>query len=84
MRGKLPVNPSHGVIPAELTGDERLAQRIAWQLAASRAIEPELYAEARQAIYPKMLVGLTALAGIYGFVCGLLNGAAIPAPPSGA
>lgn len=70
----------HGETPDELGADERVAQRFTQQLASTHAVEPALYAEAQQALEPKALVDLMALAGIYGLVCGLLNGFAIPAP----
>ena len=71
---------SRGELPNDLSPEEALAQRLARQLAESREIEPDLYAEAEQTFDPKTLVDLVALAGIYGLVCGLLNGFAIPAP----
>ncbi len=71
---------SHGDRPDELSPQEMLAQRLTWQLAKSHAIEPDLYLEAQRTFDPKALVDLVFLAGIYGVVCGLLNGFAIPAP----
>ena len=71
---------SRGELPNDLSPEEALVQRLARQLAESRWIAPDLYAEAEQTFDPKTLVDLVALAGIYGLVCGLLNGFAIPAP----
>ncbi len=63
-----------------LNPQEKLAQRLTWQLARSHVIEPDLYEEAQRSFDAKSLVDLVFLAGIYGVVCGLLNGFAIPAP----
>ena len=72
---------SRGEASDERNSQEKLAQRLTWQLAKSHAIEPDLYEDAQRTFDPKSLVDLVFLAGIYGVVCGLLNGFAIPAPP---
>ncbi len=69
-----------GDLPPELTDQERLAQRYAWQLSTQHRVDAELYATAEQAFGKKGLVDLTYLAGIYYMVCALLNGFEIPAP----
>lgn len=71
---------SRGEASDELNPQEKLAQRLTWQLARSHAIEPDLYEQAQRTFDPKSLVDLVFLVGIYGVVCGLLNGFAIPAP----
>ena len=61
--------------------DERMRQVVILTVSAeSREIAPDLHAEAEKTFDPKSLVDLIALVGIYGLVCGLLNGFAIPAP----
>ncbi len=67
--------------PAEdLSDAERIAQQYATQLTASRRIEDDLFASAKQTFGPKGLVDITNLVGAYQTVCGMLNGFAIPAP----
>ena len=73
---------ARGELPKDLSPEEALAQRLTWQLAAKHAIDSDLFVDAQRTFDPKAIVDLVALVGIYGLVCGLLNGFAIPAPPS--
>ena len=69
-----------GVAPAELSEQERTAQRFALSLTATRCIDPTLYEEGQFRFGDKGLVDLLVLAGCYQLVCGVLNAFAIPAP----
>jgi hypothetical protein len=64
----------------DLSEAEQVAQRFATQLTASRRIDDDLFAAAKNSFGLKGLVDLINLIGAYQTVCGLLNGFAVPAP----
>jgi 4-carboxymuconolactone decarboxylase len=64
----------------DLSEAEQVAQRFATQLTASRRVDDDLFAAAKNSFGLKGLVDLVNLIGAYQTVCGLLNGFAVPAP----
>lgn len=66
----------------DLSDAERIAQKFATQLTASRRIDDDLFASAKEMFGPKGVMDITSLIGAYQVVCGTLNGFAIPAPVS--
>lgn len=71
---------AHGQPSQELSGEERVAQRFAYELTASRNVGDDLYAAARAAFGEKGVVDMVVLAGCYHTVCSLLNAFDVPAP----
>ena len=71
-----------GGLPNELSDQEKIAQRYAWQLSAECHVDAALYSAAEHAFGRRGLVEITYLAGIYHIVCALLNAFEIPAPGS--
>jgi 4-carboxymuconolactone decarboxylase len=71
-----------GGLPNELSDQEKIAQRYAWQLSAKHHVDAALYSAAEQAFGQQGLVEITYLTGIYHTVCALLNAFEIPAPGS--
>ncbi len=69
-----------GRAPADISPREEIARRFAQALSASRGIEADLYAQARDAFGDKGLVDLAFLVGSYLFTSAVLNAFEVPAP----
>jgi 4-carboxymuconolactone decarboxylase len=69
-----------GVVPADLSDEEKIAQRYARQFSTQHRVDAALYRSAVQAFGEQAVVDLTYLIGIYHITCGLLNSFEIPAP----
>jgi 4-carboxymuconolactone decarboxylase len=71
---------ANGGIPAELSGREKIAARLAHQLSTSHRVDDELYSAAEQAFGTTGLFDIAALMGQYHTVCTALSLFAVPAP----
>lgn len=71
---------SNGGIPDELSSDEKLAARLARDLATRHRVDDELYREAEQAFGAKGLFDIIAVMGVYHTVCGALALFEVPVP----
>jgi 4-carboxymuconolactone decarboxylase len=71
---------SAGELADDLNDAERIAQKYATQLTASRRIDDDLFALAKEMFGAKGVMDITSLIGAYQVVCGTLNGFAIPSP----
>ena len=69
-----------GDAPSELTADETTAWRFTRALVADRAVDTDLFEEARATFGETGIVDLVMLAGCYDIVSALLNAFKIPAP----
>ena len=69
-----------GDIPEDLSDHEKLAARVARELATRHRIDDELYREAEEAFGPKGLFDIMAVMGVYQTVCSLLALFEVPAP----
>jgi 4-carboxymuconolactone decarboxylase len=69
-----------GGLPDELSAQEKIAQRFAWQLAVKHRVDAATYSAAEEAFGKQGLVDITYLIGIYHLVCGLLSAFEVPVP----
>ena len=65
---------------AELSDDERLAQRFVSKLAGEHGVDDDLYAEAEASFGPQGIVDMIHLAGCYMTISALLNTFRVPVP----
>ena len=71
---------AHGGIPEDLTDQEKIAARLARDLATRHRVDDELYREAEHAFGTTGLFDIVAVMGEYQTVCGLLTLFEVPAP----
>jgi 4-carboxymuconolactone decarboxylase len=71
---------ARGELPDELSGEERLAARLAKQLATEHRVDDVTYAEAVHAFGTTGLFDIVAVMGVYHTVCGALALFDVPVP----
>ena len=71
---------ARGELPDELSGEERLAARLAKQLATEHRVDDVTYAEAVHAFGTTGLFDIVAVMGVYHTVCGALALFEVPVP----
>ena len=71
-----------GGLPADLSDEEKVAQRVARALSAQHRIGQTLYREAEAAFGTRGIMDIVFLVGIYHTTCAILNAFDIPAPPA--
>jgi 4-carboxymuconolactone decarboxylase len=69
-----------GGIPDDLSGHEKIAARLARDLATRHRVDEKLYLEAEQAFGREGLFDIVAVMGVYQTVCGALALFEVPAP----
>jgi 4-carboxymuconolactone decarboxylase len=71
---------ANGDIPEDLSDHEKIAARLARDLATRHRVDDELYREAEQAFGRTGLFDIVAVMGVYQTVCGALALFEVPAP----
>jgi 4-carboxymuconolactone decarboxylase len=69
-----------GGLPADLSDEEKVAQRIARALSTGHPINESVYRETETAFGNRGVMDIVLLVGIYHTVCAMLNAFEIPAP----